>query len=219
MASSLPSTVRASLNHVLHQAFYPEGRDHVKYVNVVGEVRYGMFLDLADDEEKVISFGNFLWKDELFVRNDRISTWKMYGPYTMEQIFMMERCPVWTAQECLEYLKEFESIKTLSKIAGWEIQSNGLIKLNDFPPDFIRQELRDIVKLYDVCDCDGFILVPGVVPRNDCNSENIKFSQKNGKYMTKIELFPNSWFLLHSCRTAYYEKYQPWYFIYKASMD
>jgi len=220
MAKSLPCTVQASLNHVLHQAFYPEGKDHVRYVNILGKQRYEMFLAIADDEEKMISYGNFLWKNELFVRNNRIPPLKTYGPYTMEQIFVMGRCPVWTAQECLEYLAEFEMIKTLSKTKGWEIHSNSMIRSNDFPPDFIRYELLEIVELYpDVCECIGIILVPGVVARNDSNSEGVISLQKDGKYITKIELFPNSWFLLHSCRTAYYENYKPWFLVFVDSMN
>ena len=186
MENLLPITVRASLNHVLHQAFYPEGEDYVKCVYILGVDRYNIFADLSSDEKKLISFGNFLWKGELFVMNQDLSSLKMFGPFTMEEIFRMERCHVWTTSECLDFLLQFKDIEMLSKTKGWEIFSNGQIASNDFPPPFIRKSLLQTFKHnQEVYNCEGVILVPGEVSRERFDDERIVVMQKEGCYIVK----------------------------------
>lgn len=213
MEWTLPATVRACFNSVYHQIFQPDFKEIVRYVYVVGGERYRYLLRRSDGEHELLSSRNFLWKNDMYVKDDGIPSLSMYGPTTVQKIIIMMKCPTWRVKYCLKRLTEIQNFKTLSKTDGWEINPNGGVRKNNFPPYFIGQEILDIIRLHPNFDnCSGVIIVPGLVEfsRNTGIIALEDFSQNTGK----IKLF-DSWFILHGSPTAFYENYHEWYLVFR----
>ena len=234
---SLPSEVLGTLNYVLHQAFYPDGVHDMDNVYVMGESVFEKFIMDPHIKKtgKRVSAGNWLHGKNLYVLNRSIDHDDQYGPFTMDEIFKMERTTVRNTSECLEYLNQFPGLENLSKDECWQLDIGYIPLPNEFPPEFVRKSIEFAFTNYipELEDSEGVIIVPGTISRaeeegdkvKECNAIKIinrdktKIFFRDGMYIVKIEVAPQKWFILQSCRPASYEKYTSWHVVFKESME
>lgn len=214
----LPASVLGTLNHVLHQAFYPEGRAFVQHVFVVAKDIYHS-KTTSDCEKSTISPGNCLIDDVLYVKNCSLSDGEVFGPFTMEEIYGMTRVPNIDACDCLTYLNDrFPNLSDLSDIVFWELSSAGNCpKTIDEVQPSIKNALKFVRETYEteLAYCIGVIVLPYVIRREECTQECIKMLQRDGFYITMVKIDKIHWVILQSCRTAFFENVTAWFFVHK----
>jgi hypothetical protein len=173
------------------------------------------------DDGQMVSLENWLSEKELFVLNRGIEPNEKYGPFTMDEIYFMERTAVRTTIQCLEYLSEFTEVNKLPKNDCWQLISGEQPIPNDFPPEFVRKYLEFAFSTNkpELSECEEVIVVPGTISREEFENERIQIIRRDSVYIVKAEVIPEKWFILQSCRRAHYERYTPWHLVFKECVD
>lgn len=213
--TALPSTVKATLNHVLFQAFRPEGNIDVNEVYVCG-LTYFQGIQAFHSGWSMISPGNMYINRKLYVLNMTLEANDFYGPFDMMEIFVMPRIPVLTSHEVLKLIDDkFPGLETLKRGKCWTLPMNNedIICSIDIPPvsikksiDFVSVHLKEEMKL-----CMGCILIPSVLT-SDEESERIKVIRRDGYHITLLQSTSGVWFLIQSCRTAFFDGITNWFY-------
>jgi hypothetical protein len=144
-----------------------------------------------------------------------------YGAFTMDEIYVMERTSVRSPTECLEFLDSFKGLDKLKKEECWLFGHDVESFSNPYPPDFVRKSLQFAFTTYvdELSKCEGVIIVPGSISREETENERIKIIQRDSLYIVTCEVMPSKWFILQNCRTAHYEHYTHWHLVFKESMQ
>lgn len=215
--TSLPGAVKAALNHVLFQAFRPEGNVRVAGVHVCGRERFAHIVATLVNGE-MISPNNWYVKGKLYILNTTIQSSDDFGPFTMDEIWKMPRIPTTNAVECLDFLsKSFPNVSPLQTSCCWVIPKapNPRPYIDDCLPQTIQKTINFVMQNYkpELTICAGIIIAPLVVNRERYENDAIIVIERDGFYITMIK-HGGYWFILRSCRTAFFENIDSWYIMY-----
>jgi hypothetical protein len=220
--NALAPSVKASLNHALHQAFRPEGRATTGVVFVCGKNTFN-WIKKENISGKFISPGNY-WLDnnELYVLNTSLSPSEIRGPYSFEDIyFKLERVPVLSPEEITTILKtdlaNIGSTLKTSDVLELIIKKGRITKCSgDRLPICVKTSVARVENKYNALNHSFVLVVPHVIARGEAAYPNVDLEGDEKIHLPLIELFPGSLCILHSCRTSYYEgSSHKWYILQK----
>jgi hypothetical protein len=212
--TSLPSAVRATLNHALFQAFRPEGNLPVDAVYVCGNNNFNRILATRANGQ-MVSPTNWYTERNMYILNRTLHEDSgYYGPFTMDDIWKMPRITTVTALECMGRLEKYwQEQYSLCPSFFWELYpSGGRPRKVDAPPISIQKSDAFVRYNYqpELSKCEGVIIVPLVVTREDSENESIRIIKRDGFHITLIKR-NDRWFILQTCRTAFFEDNHFWY--------
>jgi hypothetical protein len=223
-STSIPIAVQATLNHALLQAFRPEGNVDVKGIYVCGKNSYQCILTSKSDG-KMVSPTNWYTGGYMYILNRNLPDDSMkYGPFSMTDIWKLPRIPVRTSVACIDHMKRYFGY--IERFLSVRISPSPLWKLEEGKPPCnvlecsslvcIRKSLEFVKKNYqpELEMCDGIIIVPVVVSREELKHDSLRVSKRNGFFITMIKV-ESMWFIIQSCRQAYLEHDLSWYVVSK----
>jgi hypothetical protein len=146
---------------------------------------------------------------------------EVYGPFSMRDIWNLPRIPARTSLECLEYVDDrFSFMPAILELARphrcWKLSEDKPCNFEENPSTDIRKSIEFVKDNYalEMDMCDGIIVAPLVVTREEFNHDCIRISKRDGFYITMIK-FIGMWFILQACRSAYLDNDHSWYFVHK----
>jgi hypothetical protein len=216
--ATLCAPVRATLNHVLHQAYRPESKFDTKGVYVCGQDGYDRIIK-SQTEGRMISPTNWYTNDGfLYVLNRTLpNNSSDYGPFTMTEIWKMQRIPTMAADDCIKHANErfpWAPIHLLPRDHCWELRKDTKHpRSTALLPNCVKKNVNFVYEEYDeeIKRCRGILVAPCVITREICQDPDIETVQRKGYHFHII----NDSMILQSCRTAGFEGITSYYYVPK----
>ena len=145
----------------------------------------------------------------------------IYGPFAGTDILKDQEKSYWSSLQCLEYMNEHFSyignlIKVLEKMTPplrWRLVKHQLPGTHfDIVPTYVDKSLEFVKTNYkeELSTCDGILVVPFMLRREDVGHDNIRISRRDNYFITMIKLRKH-WFLVQPSLTGHLLGDDGWY--------
>lgn len=222
---NLPNPVRATLDHVLCQAMDPKvPYMPIEKIYVYGEEPYASLDKSEESGGRSLSFTNWYINGVLYVLNRTLPHEEKYGPYTMLEIFNLPRVPTHEVHRIMDIIDSgYTHLEELDPTKYWKLQDEDIYPKPIFDlPKSIIESAKFVHKNYqpEMNTCMGVIILPAKFLHNGWKHDRVRQVQRDSFNITMIEVAPDAWFLLQTCRSRFYEAPDEttWYLLHKAHL-